>query len=60
MERAGSLESMLVDECTVAMRRPWGTVAADGELLRIRSPLHYRIERDALAVVAPEDAAQAT
>jgi hypothetical protein len=53
MERAGSLDALLVDECTVAMRRPWGTVSIDGELVRMKSPLHYRVDRDALSVVAP-------
>jgi diacylglycerol kinase family enzyme len=50
--RTDSLDAILVDECTVAMRRPWGTVSIDGELVRMRSPLHYRVDRDALAVVA--------
>jgi diacylglycerol kinase family enzyme len=60
MSRRGSLDALLVDDCTVTMRRPWGTVAIDGELVRMRSPLRYRVERDALGVVAPAAAAQAS
>jgi diacylglycerol kinase family enzyme len=51
--RTDSLDALLVDECTVAMRRPWGTVSVDGELVRMKSPLRYRVEREGLAVVAP-------
>ena len=51
--RTESLDALLVDECTVAMRRAWGRVAVDGELVPLKSPLRYRIERDGLAVVAP-------
>jgi hypothetical protein len=33
------------------MPRPLGTVAIDGELVRMRAPLHYRIARGALTIV---------
>jgi diacylglycerol kinase family enzyme len=46
-----SLDAYLVDECTVTMRRAWGNVSIDGELVRMRSPLHYRLDRGAVRVV---------
>jgi hypothetical protein len=35
------------------MPRALGYVAIDGELVRMRAPLHYRIARGVLTVVAP-------
>jgi len=53
-----ALDVSLVDACELRMRRPWGRVAMDGELARLRAPLHYRIAHDALlAVVPPGDLA---
>jgi diacylglycerol kinase family enzyme len=45
------IDSFLVQQCTVRMRRPWGRVSIDGELVRLRAPLTYRLERDAVNVV---------
>jgi diacylglycerol kinase family enzyme len=58
-ESSGRLvDTALVDHCRVEIRRRWGEpnvkVALDGEVERLRSPLEYRIRRDALLVVAPE------
>jgi hypothetical protein len=47
------LDSFVVRECTVEMRRPHGNVAVDGELVAMRSPLTYRIDGEALRVVMP-------
>ena len=43
----------VVDRCTIELRRPLGRVAVDGELVEMKSPLEYRIERDALRLVVP-------
>lgn len=51
--RTDALDALLVEECTVTMRRPWGRVAIDGELARLRAPLRYRVAHDAFTVVAP-------
>ena len=51
--RTSALDAEVVDEFTIAMPRPLGYVAIDGELVRMRAPLHYRIARGVLTVVAP-------
>jgi diacylglycerol kinase family enzyme len=52
------LDVTLVEACEIVLRRPWGRVALDGELMPMRAPLHYRVARDALlAVVPPPDLA---
>jgi hypothetical protein len=51
--RTDALDAEMVDEFTIAMPRPLGYVAIDGELVRMRAPLHYRIGRGVLTVVAP-------
>jgi diacylglycerol kinase family enzyme len=48
-----SLEAELVPAFTARLRRPWGRVAVDGELLRLRAPLEYSFVPDALRVVLP-------
>ncbi|HET7564548.1 MAG TPA: diacylglycerol kinase family protein [Gemmatimonadaceae bacterium] len=50
------LDSFLVDHCRIEMRRPRGNVGVDGEVIPMVAPLEYRIERDALRVVAPSEA----
>jgi len=50
----GSLaETFVVDRCRIEMPRPEGRVAVDGEIVTMRSPLEYRIARDALKLVVP-------
>jgi diacylglycerol kinase family enzyme len=44
-------ESFIVDRCQIDLSRPQATVAVDGELKRLETPLEYRIERDALRLV---------
>jgi diacylglycerol kinase family enzyme len=51
------LDSYLVDRCTIYLRRPRAVVAVDGETVVLTPPLEYRIERDALRIVAPAPAA---
>ncbi len=48
------INSHLADECTVDLPAPEVRVALDGELHRERTPLLYRVAREALLVVAPE------
>lgn len=46
------VHGFLVDACTVELVRRDGHVALDGELLPMQAPLRYRIERQALRVIA--------
>jgi hypothetical protein len=49
------MDTFVVDECRIVLRRRAGRVAVDGELVEMSSPLEYRIDRDALLLVAPEE-----
>ena len=51
-------DSFIVDSCRIDLNRPHTTIGLDGELKRLKTPLDYRIERDALRLVVgpPEDA----
>jgi diacylglycerol kinase family enzyme len=53
--RTSELDADLVDDFTIDMPRPLGTVAIDGELVRMRAPLHYRIARGALTIVVASE-----
>lgn len=53
LARGSLAESFVVDRCRIEMRRPEGRVAVDGELVKMRSPLSYRIARNALKLVVP-------
>jgi len=59
MEEAQKLpefDEFVVDSCRIDLTRPTATIGLDGELKRFRTPLEYRIERDALnLVVAPPE-----
>jgi len=46
-------DSFIVDSCRIDLRRPNATVALDGELKRMDTPLDYRIERDCIRLVVP-------
>ncbi|HWL40708.1 MAG TPA: diacylglycerol kinase family protein [Gemmatimonadaceae bacterium] len=46
-------DAFLVDRCRIDLRRPSATIALDGELKRLDTPLEYRIERDAIRLVVP-------
>ncbi len=50
-------DSFIVDSCTIDLRRPAATIALDGELKRMNTPLEYRIERDAIRLVVPAEGA---
>jgi diacylglycerol kinase family enzyme len=46
-------DAFIVDRCKIDLRRPNATVALDGELKRLDTPLEYKIERDAIRLVVP-------
>lgn len=55
-EKLPEFAEFLVDSCRIDLTRPTATIGLDGELKRFRTPLDYRIERDALQlVVAPPE-----
>lgn len=53
LDGAQDLQSDVASRVTIEMRRPVVRVALDGELLRLRPPLRYRILPGALRVAAP-------
>lgn len=53
--RSLEMDSFIVDRVTLTQNRRSSTVAVDGELVRLDTPLEYRIERDALTVVCPPE-----
>ena len=58
LARSSMADSFVVDRCRIEFVRPEGRVALDGELLMMRSPLEYRIARNALRIVVPRDEAE--
>jgi diacylglycerol kinase family enzyme len=53
-EKLPEFDDFMVESCRIDLTRPAVTLGLDGELKRFRTPLDYRIERDALRlVVAP-------
>jgi diacylglycerol kinase family enzyme len=53
-EELPEFDDFIVESCRIDLTRPMVTLGLDGELKRFRTPLDYRIERDALRlVVAP-------
>ncbi|MEP6990922.1 MAG: diacylglycerol kinase family protein [bacterium] len=52
VSRSLEVDSFIVDRCSITMRRAT-TVAVDGELVQMRTPLEYSLERDAIRVVCP-------
>ena len=50
--RTPELDSFIVDRCTI-MVRSQTTIAVDGELVSLGTPLEYHLERDAFQVVCP-------
>ncbi|MFN2400533.1 MAG: diacylglycerol kinase family protein [Gemmatimonadaceae bacterium] len=53
LARTPHLDSFLVDTCSIDLRGPSGNVAVDGETVRMKTPLDYRISREELTIVAP-------
>jgi len=52
--RDDEIESHLVSEITAAMHHPAGTIAIDGELIRVTSPLRYEFKRAVAKVICRE------
>jgi len=58
-EKLPEFEEIIVDSCRIDLNRPQTTIGLDGELKRLRTPLDYRIARDAISlVVAPPEEAE--
>lgn len=51
--RTPHLDSFIVDRCTIEQRH--STVAVDGEIVTLDSPLRYEFGRGALRIVAPNE-----
>jgi diacylglycerol kinase family enzyme len=51
--RLPQFDSFIVDSCRIDLRRSSPTIALDGELKQMVTPLEYRIERDAIRLVVP-------
>lgn len=58
ISRGALVDSFVVDECRIELRRRAGRVAVDGEVVEMNSPLVYRIERDALRLVVPPESGE--
>jgi diacylglycerol kinase family enzyme len=52
-EELPEFDEFLVDSCRIDLTRPHSLIGLDGELKQLRTPLDYRIERDALRLVVP-------
>ena len=50
----GEVDSFVVDQCRIELRRRRGNVSFDGEIRALNAPLRYSVERDAVRLVAPE------
>ncbi|HEU6452488.1 MAG TPA: diacylglycerol kinase family protein [Gemmatimonadaceae bacterium] len=46
-----AIDSFVVDSCRIDLRYSRDDIAVDGEILPAKTPLYYRLERDALRVV---------
>lgn len=51
--RTPHLDGFLVDSCVIEQKH--STVAVDGEIVKLQSPLRYEIGRGALRLVVPQD-----
>jgi diacylglycerol kinase family enzyme len=58
VRRMPELDALLVDHCTIDMKRRGTMVAFDGETELMTLPLEYRIGRDSLRIVVPEPTAE--
>ena len=59
VRRMPELDAYVVNKCKVDLRRPMATIAFDGETAAMKTPVTYRIERDALKIVIPESVDEA-
>lgn len=55
LSKAKMIETQMMEQFNVTLRsrKKWLTVAVDGELIKLKPPLHYRFQRDSLNVVIP-------
>lgn len=53
--RTPHMDGFMVDHCTIDLGHGRAGVAVDGEIVALKTPLEYRIERDALTIVAPSE-----
>lgn len=51
--RGPHADAYFADECTIHLSRPTASVALDGDIHRLTSPLRYSIARDALPLLLP-------
>ena len=54
LRQAQDFESLVVAEAWIETRRQWVKVSLDGEVARLKAPLHYRTRPAALRVIVPE------
>lgn len=57
VRREPELDAFLLERCTIDLRRPQARVAFDGETELMATPLEYRLVRDGLRIVIPEEKA---
>jgi hypothetical protein len=50
-EKLPEFDDFIVDSCRIDLTRSHALIGLDGELKEMRTPLNYRIERDALRLV---------
>ena len=59
-ERLPEFDDFLVDSLRIDLTRSHALIALDGELKEMRTPLDYRVERDALKLVVPASGEKAS
>ncbi|HLJ46514.1 MAG TPA: diacylglycerol kinase family protein [Bryobacteraceae bacterium] len=53
LDKTRSLRKFSVEEASIETRRRHIKVSTDGEVIRLRTPLHYAVRRQALKVIVP-------
>ncbi len=53
LHRRPHIDAIFVEQCTIHLSRPSTSIALDGDIYRMSSPLHYSIRRNAVTVLAP-------
>jgi len=56
VDQEDTMDVYRLSEATIELRRPHVEVALDGEVVPLRTPLHYRLRRQALRVLVPPPA----
>ncbi len=59
VSRTPDMDSFIVEKFAIELRHSSAGVAVDGEIVAMNTPLEYRIARDALTVVVPQESGQA-